>query len=84
MLATKIILAIVVLLTIVLPIGYYFIVGKKKNRSRAKTLAVNIITFASAFIATVIVLQEPHVQQVKLQLQGSDTLPQHLQSDFPA
>ncbi len=56
MLATKIILAIVVLLTIVLPIAYYFMFGKKKNRSRARTLAVNIITFACAFIISTVIV----------------------------
>lgn len=56
MLATKIILAIVVLLTIVLPIAYYFMFGKKKNHSRARTLAVNIITFASAFIISTVIV----------------------------
>ena len=56
MLATKIILTIVVLLTIVLPIGYYFLFGKKNSGSRAKTIAVNIISFAAAFVlATVVV-----------------------------
>lgn len=56
MLATKIILAIVVLLTIVLPIAYYFMFGKKKNRSRARTLAVNIITFACALIISTVIV----------------------------
>ena len=59
MLVTKIILAVVVMLTIVLPIGYYFLVGKKRSRSRRGTLAVNIITFAAALIiSTVIVFSQ--------------------------
>lgn len=56
MLATKIILTIVVLLTIVLPIGYYFLFGKKKKRSHAATLAINIISFAVALIVATVVV----------------------------
>ena len=62
MLATKIILTIVVLLTIVLPIGYYFMFGKKRNRSHAKTLAVNIITFAAALIISTVIVFSQSVQ----------------------
>lgn len=53
--ATQILLLIVVFLTIVAPIGYYFLVGKNKKRSHGKTLLINIATFAAALvIATVI------------------------------
>ncbi len=56
MLVTRIISAIVVILTIVVPIGYYFLVGRKHNVNRAGTLAVNIATFAAAFVISTIVV----------------------------
>ena len=56
MLATKIFLAVLVLMTIVLPIGYYFLFGKKKKQNRARTLAINIITFASALIISTVIV----------------------------
>ncbi len=57
MLATKIIAAVVVLLTIVLPIGYYFFFGKKdRKRSAKRSLFINIATFAVAIITSTVVV----------------------------
>ena len=56
MLATKIILTAVVLLTIVMPLGYYFLFGKKGKRSFVKTLIVNVSSFAVALIASQLVV----------------------------
>ena len=64
MLVTKIILTVVVLLTIVLPIGYYFLFGKKRQRSYKKTLLINILTFAAALIISQVIVfsQTVHAQ----------------------
>ena len=56
MLITKILLTLLVLMTIVLPIGYYFLFGRNKKRSGRKILAVNIISFAAALIFSQIVV----------------------------
>lgn len=56
MLVAKIILAAVVLLTIVLPIGYYLLFCRKRTLSRTRTLAVNIISFAAALIISTVIV----------------------------
>jgi len=56
MLITKILLTVVVLLTIILPIGYYFLFGKKRRKSFARTLVVNIVSFAAALIISQVVV----------------------------
>ena len=48
--AVKILLLVVIMLTIVLPIGSYFVLGKKGKRSFKRTLLINITTFAAAII----------------------------------
>lgn len=53
--AIKIILTIVVLLTIVLPIGSYFVVGQKGKRSFKRTLIINLTTFVAALILATVV-----------------------------
>lgn len=53
--ATQILLLIVVFLTIVAPIGYYFLAGKNKQRSRKRTLLINIATFAAALVVATVV-----------------------------
>ncbi len=56
MLVTKIILTAVVLLTIVLPIGYYFLFGKNGKRSFTRVLIINIATFAVALIVSQLIV----------------------------
>ena len=53
--AIRILLLVVVLLTIVLPIGSYFVSGKKGRRPYKRTLLINLATFAAAVIAATIV-----------------------------
>lgn len=53
--AVKIILTVVVLLTIVLPIGSYFVGKDKSKRSFKRTLLINISTFAAAVIIATLV-----------------------------
>lgn len=53
--AVKIILTVVVLLTIVLPIGSYFVAKDKSKRSFKRTLLINISTFAAAVIIATLV-----------------------------
>ena len=48
--AVKILLLIVITLTIILPIGSYFVIGKKGKRSFKRTLLINLTTFAAAII----------------------------------
>lgn len=53
--AVRILLLIVITLTIILPIGSYFVVGKKGKRSFKRTLLINITTFAAAIIISSLV-----------------------------
>ena len=56
MLITKILLTLLVLMTIVLPIGYYFLFGRNRKHSGKRVLAVNILTFASALVISMVVV----------------------------
>ena len=56
MLTAKIISVIVVLLTIVLPIGYYFLFAHRSKKSFTRTLAVNIATFVAALVVSQLVV----------------------------
>lgn len=53
--AVKILLLIVITLTIVLPIGSYFVIGQKGKRSFKRTLLINLLTFAAAIIISTLV-----------------------------
>ena len=53
--AIRILLLIVVLLTIVLPVGSYFVSGKKGKRTFKRTLLINLVTFTAAVIIATLV-----------------------------
>ena len=53
--AIRILLLVVVLLTIVLPIGAYFVSGKRGKKPFRRTLLINLVTFAAAVIIATLV-----------------------------
>lgn len=61
-LATKLILSITLILSIILPFGYYLI-GEKSKKRYKMTIATNAFFFFGAFaIATIMLLGGPNVQ----------------------